>query len=516
MEGPHPGRPLETQRTAVAALCVVGLAALLSSEWCVDLAERFAGATHTVGGDAIFRLTFALGCALAAVRARDGKGPTAPLPLQIAMIAGLLVGQALYILAPLAPLPGVAKIAGGILLGPCSAAVLIGWLSRCCSAEPRLVAVTLSAAYLLTGAIYFILAALHPAVAAAIVVLLPCASGILYFALQRSSGTQTPMGHGQGSWPFPVRPVALAVAFALAFNLSLAFSTGASMYGPLGILVVSAATLALALFSRDGFNPSALFKLSVPCMIAGLLMISWVNLGANVATLFSNAGNIAFELFILITLADACRRYAVSPFWLFGIVEGASYAATCAGKLLGNLLTNVYPAGSPESGTVVMAAVVGLVALCSFFPGERLALRTFGGEAEKGTGKEDDALGELSGMALLCATASRRYGLSRREEEILGLLLQGMSAGQIEEELAISRSTVKSHIQHIYEKTGVHSRDELRALVAAPKEAPDPGRVSPGSSSGAYLAAASAASLPARRPNTSDSPMPEPSTRKVP
>ena len=35
------------------------------------------------------------------------------------------------------------------------------------------------------------------------------------------------------------------------------------------------------------------------------------------------------------------------------------------------------------------------------------------------------------------------------------------------EELGISRNTVKSHIVHLYEKTGLNSRQQLVNLVAA-------------------------------------------------
>ena len=470
MQTPALPRAPRVQHPAVVGWGILGLATLLSSEWCVDIAEVAVGATHTTVGDAAFRLAFALCCAWCATHQPQVQRLGTSRVASVGLLAGLLIGQGCYILAPLLAAPGAVKIAGGVILGGTSAIVLLRWLACCCSAEPRTVAIMFSTAYLLTSAIYFVLAALHPPVATAIVVALPLISGLLSMVVQSKDGQgafqDTGIDAKPTAPPFPVRPVVLIVAFELVFNLSLAFSSGASMYGPLGILVVSAITLALALAFKEeqGFNPSVLFKIALPCMIAGLLMISWVQLGANVATLFSNAGNIAFKLFILITLANACRRYHVSPLWLFGIAEGTAYAATCVGKIAGRLCTTLYPGGSLESSAVVMVAVVGLVTLCMFFSGERLALRTFGGSFGQDA-PHANPLANVEAPVMACALASRRFGLSRREEEILGLLLQDMSAGQIEEELAISRSTVKSHIQHIYEKTGVHSRGELKNLV---------------------------------------------------
>ena len=56
---------------------------------------------------------------------------------------------------------------------------------------------------------------------------------------------------------------------------------------------------------------------------------------------------------------------------------------------------------------------------------------------------------------------SRDDGTSRltaREREVLGLMAEGLSGPQIARELIVSPSTVKSHIENIYEKLGVSHR----------------------------------------------------------
>lgn len=55
------------------------------------------------------------------------------------------------------------------------------------------------------------------------------------------------------------------------------------------------------------------------------------------------------------------------------------------------------------------------------------------------------------------ATA-RPAGLSEREIEVLGLLIQGLSNRQMAEALFLSPKTVDHHIQHIYDKVGVSTR----------------------------------------------------------
>lgn len=60
---------------------------------------------------------------------------------------------------------------------------------------------------------------------------------------------------------------------------------------------------------------------------------------------------------------------------------------------------------------------------------------------------------------------AERYRLSPRESEIVGLLSIGRDVPYIEQELVLSKSTVKTHIRHIYEKCGVSSRQDLLDLL---------------------------------------------------
>ncbi|WP_162610861.1 helix-turn-helix transcriptional regulator [Gordonibacter sp. An230] len=65
----------------------------------------------------------------------------------------------------------------------------------------------------------------------------------------------------------------------------------------------------------------------------------------------------------------------------------------------------------------------------------------------------------------VCGDIAKEYRLTRREEEILVLLSEGMTAAAIAEALVVSTSTAKSHMRNIYAKLDVHTQSELLLLI---------------------------------------------------
>ena len=55
-------------------------------------------------------------------------------------------------------------------------------------------------------------------------------------------------------------------------------------------------------------------------------------------------------------------------------------------------------------------------------------------------------------------SAAARYGLSPREKEVASLLIQGLSVRQMAEASFVSEATIKTHLIHLYRKSGAKNR----------------------------------------------------------
>jgi DNA-binding NarL/FixJ family response regulator len=74
----------------------------------------------------------------------------------------------------------------------------------------------------------------------------------------------------------------------------------------------------------------------------------------------------------------------------------------------------------------------------------------------------DDTPAHLAGV-VVAAPPGELYGLTRRELEVLGLLIEGWTNARIAAELVVAPRTVAAHLEHILAKLTARTR----ALAAA-------------------------------------------------
>ena len=61
-------------------------------------------------------------------------------------------------------------------------------------------------------------------------------------------------------------------------------------------------------------------------------------------------------------------------------------------------------------------------------------------------------------MRFRAPAQASRTNLTPREQEVLNLVEQGMKNKDIAAQMGIRPGTVKIHLKHIFEKTGIHGR----------------------------------------------------------
>lgn len=161
-----------------------------------------------------------------------------------------------------------------------------------------------------------------------------------------------------------------------------------------------------------------------------------------------------------VQLSEVKERLWMSELHTTLLDKAAIAVSFLAGALLAIPLADAGLAPSPLMHALL--AVACLLVLMSTYVVARLV----------GVHQEDAVRDEITRLedtrnAEIYDGFARRYDLSPREREVIEMVAQGYSSTFIAGQLSVSQSTAKSHISHIYQKVGVHRKDELLELMDA-------------------------------------------------
>ena len=239
----------------------------------------------------------------------------------------------------------------------------------------------------------------------------------------------------RGSAPNSLNAIGVAVAFIAAF------------------------IVALLLFDRS-VDPNFAKPLSIitSMLVLGFLLfpLRTYAVVAFVSTVLVNAGFMLFEYLMMVALSDCANRSTSSSTLLFSGARTVVTGSVLAGMLVSNALFGVVAQVGGIAQSVVVLVSVALLALAGIWLlHERNLNRFFWGESSPAE----------TSLKQQCDLLAQKAGLTKREAEVLELWAQGRSVPYIQETLVISASTVSTHTRHIYQKTGVHSRQELLDLL---------------------------------------------------
>lgn len=245
---------------------------------------------------------------------------------------------------------------------------------------------------------------------------------------------------------------------------------------------VFAATVILLAIWRvggRGFSLAQFYQIGFP-LIAGLLVVFSLAAGDFTVTLAGLAHFfLEFSLMLIIvqSVEEAGRR-GQDPVAVYGLAIGCAYVLLGVGTAAGFVFRD-YDGGAIS--TLALAVVVCLYALSiplvlQFRKRAGQPAESDGGDGSAGGGAGVAGVprpGALSDsdfdMRRLYAervrTVAGRCGLSPREEEVVNLALSGLDSPAIAAELGLTDNTVRTYKKNAYKKLGVHSKQEIVALL---------------------------------------------------
>lgn len=208
---------------------------------------------------------------------------------------------------------------------------------------------------------------------------------------------------------------------------------------------------------------SSLFRWLSPLMVVGVAMLAWDAMAPEfIRVAVVSISDTVLQITVLLYFVGQARRGFVSAAFAIGLSQGIVQL----GVLLGNVAGSELARGDTPLWCVAIALMCALSVAMAFAPSAIV------GEAAQDDGRSRSEAGdarterdaEESRRKNTLARLIEEGGLSAREAEILDFLSKGRSQPYIRDALVLSKNTVATHVKHIYQKLGVHSKQELLDL----------------------------------------------------
>lgn len=341
---------------------------------------------------------------------------------------------------------------------------------------------------------------------------------VVYGYLERAEAPALPARLPEGAKASSLSPKAWALRYVVlllgAAAFSFVFGTMTDLHGWMGdkeaVLVTQGANAAAALvlavtFSvyRRPFRPDAAIALVVPLFAVAILVASAGEPDGGLSRLAIMVGYLVYWIVGWVFILREQRALGTSGMLALALLCAAMLAFGQIGRAVAQAVLAGGDMSRPEfsSLSLVLFWVMIVVATGAYWLARARAVNRdlalveqaadaaaeggaaspgdLGGEdgtaVRTGSAATEDAsaagspLGEsavvVDRVALQAQALRTRIGLSARETEVVVEFARGRSAAVIAERLFVSPNTVKTHLRRIYEKAGIHSRQELLDLL---------------------------------------------------
>jgi DNA-binding CsgD family transcriptional regulator len=419
---------------------------------------------------------------------RPGRSMTG-WPIVVSAVAALTVGNALLLLHPswIGLSASTEAALGGALVSLGSLGLILAWVEKVARLDVSSMLTFFGIAVLISAAVKFLTLSLGTLAGGVVIALIPLASGLMLIASPRASEADTlakeALEHEQdagmgvvdsGWWIQPLWRWCLTLGlYGIALGaiegawtrnldqtvLGIAVAIRLSIYGgqAIGAVVVLAGVWILGSERVRPWRQIALPLLMITLYLSTVLTGAWSLLYVVLHSISTPL--IGCLVWIAMSSRDLHREhsavyiYATATFWFSGL--------TTLMVLLG-VLTPLTPLLAVLHGGIVSIAVLWLL-----LPERGSLFRTGESALSESTLSTDPGTdqSEADSLAARCTRVAEIYHLTKREQDILQFLARGRDTAHIASVHTIGRETVRTHTHNIYQKTGVHSQQELMDLI---------------------------------------------------
>ncbi len=379
---------------------------------------------------------------------------------------------------------------GGVFTGVGSGLLCLGYGEIYSKQTPDEVSVEVPLAALIAGIVYALSEAMSSLANVALVSLLPLASGII---MSLQSHTWHP--HHTVKASTTVRPffgfflrvglctciVGFADGVIRLIFMAVAHITPDDFYHP-GMLfssIVMAVLLIGFLFIWHQSTFRSFYKYITFTIAVSIALTPMFLAAPTWGSLLALTGYNTFNVLTWILLANISYNLKLPATFTFGLGWGFLTVGNTMGQVAGDFIAHTAALSLIDLSLASGLTILMILALFVFVLRDNdlvdiqkipLTVST-DNKSESGTSSNEN--GETSGVdnphpdsfQSACLKVARKKELTPRETEIMLLFARGRSSTYIQKELCISKGTVTTHLQHIYRKTDVHSKQELLDLI---------------------------------------------------
>lgn len=375
------------------------------------------------------------------------------------------------------------RISGAVLTGTGTALIVLMWGEAYSKMGAWFSLVGVIASYAVSAVFYFAVQALSPAIAIGSVILLPVLSLLCLMVSKKhadASAILIPKRTAKRFSPRILLPLVAIFLYALCGEVLRGFATmsgekasldamgmlyvGGSVAGVIVLGVIARVAPALRKSSPDELPG---IRAALLIMAAGFLATALFNVSFFVAYAIFGAAFMVCRTLVWMYSAYITENLDISPLAVFGVSQGCFALAVVIGTPVVQAFASMAPMGGTQWTTIALVAIFLIFATAVSILNHK-DTSTIWGLTEPAISEDSQRLTMAEEIEPIAAL-KERYALSDREAEVATLLAKGRSLPFIQNELHIAKGTAQTHLNHIYRKLNVHSRQEFLDLVEAEK-----------------------------------------------